>query len=358
MAIQLYGQFGGFGSFDIVSREIAWAMKRRRVACTIYGVGSMSPRYVQMPQLPISFNMGANVGIYVGYPDSATGWLRGHAHSVLVTVCEADPVPSEWVEFCNKTSMVVVPSQWCADVLAKCGVRVPIKVVPHGIPDSWVGDVSDEPRKLRRLLHVTGALSFPHRKGTSALILAFSRVAKDYPDLELHIKSPATGLDSIIDVLGSKIAHVGSTPVDMRMFYKQYDAIVQPSRGEGFGLVPLEARCLGIPVVVTADTGHGQHFVPGADTQVATGTFTSCLTQGNSVGCCPTVNARDIEVALRDLIENYDARRLATGAWAKKYARVNTWSHRLRPLIHDVASIECETRVALTPGEEAGVRGL
>jgi glycosyltransferase involved in cell wall biosynthesis len=39
--------------------------------------------------------------------------------------------------------------------------------------------------------------------------------------------------------------------------------VCQPSRGEGFGLIPLEALCSGVPIVATAVTGHSEYLHPG-----------------------------------------------------------------------------------------------
>ena len=45
----------------------------------------------------------------------------------------------------------------------------------------------------------------------------------------------------------------------MAKYYRQYHAVAAPSRGEGFGLVPLEARACGVPVLATTCTGHADH---------------------------------------------------------------------------------------------------
>ncbi len=40
---------------------------------------------------------------------------------------------------------------------------------------------------------------------------------------------------------------------------------VQPSRGEGFGLIPLQALCAGVPIVATTATGHSEYLQLAAE---------------------------------------------------------------------------------------------
>ena len=49
----------------------------------------------------------------------------------------------------------------------------------------------------------------------------------------------------------------------MAAIYQQYNLLCQPSRSEGFGLCPLEARASGVPVCATLCTGHGCHMENG-----------------------------------------------------------------------------------------------
>jgi glycosyltransferase involved in cell wall biosynthesis len=48
----------------------------------------------------------------------------------------------------------------------------------------------------------------------------------------------------------------------MNIIYQECHLVCQPSRGEGFGMVPLEARAAGVPVLMTTCTGHAEHAGP------------------------------------------------------------------------------------------------
>ena len=49
----------------------------------------------------------------------------------------------------------------------------------------------------------------------------------------------------------------------MRETYQQFHVVCQPSRAEGFGMVGLEARASGVPLVATMCTGHKDHVALG-----------------------------------------------------------------------------------------------
>lgn len=382
MSVQLYGQFDR-GSFATVSRAIARALKRATIDATIYAYGSYAPRYIDVP-FAVAMNSRADCGIFVGYPQEALGWLEGHNHRVLVTVCESSPVPYEWAEIANKMSLVAVPSKFCLDTFIKSGVKVPIIVAPHGVssslllahggsspgtganschaqtgvkPNDKTAGRDDASVATRvRLLHVSEAGSFPWRKGTAQLITAFRRVSKHFPNVELYIKSDSLQLDKVLR--GSdRIYPLHTHRPTMAGLYRAFDAVVQPSRGEGFGMVPLEARCLGVPAVLTETSGHLQHLAKGVDVVIPVGPMQYMKTQGNSIGNSPTVKVDDVEHALFTLLKNLDAHKARTQAWAHANAGKWTWNRVLSPLVRQVANLGGMSRL-YDLSEEHGQRGF
>lgn len=363
--LQLYGQFHDWCSFSTVSRGIARAFKRNFVSVGIYETGTMVPSYIDA-QFPIVVDSMASVGLAIAYPPRGIGWLEGHEFGVLASVCEANQIPMEWVTACAKADLITVPSEFCKAAFEYSGVRTPIVVVHHGVDErTFTGHIRTvaRPDTAIRLLHVSGAVSFPQRKGTPQLLIAFKNLLKDYPTLQLLLKMPnleqlRKGISSLdIDANVKILPNASFDPTTMRQLYESVDLVVQPSRGEGFGMCPLEARCAGTPVVLTNVTGHREHFAPGVDTEVETGRPELLKTQGNEIGSCPTVSVEAVEAALRIAIEDLPRRKALTRIWAQENTRKWTWPAVIKPLLNRLRKYTQVTR-AIHAGEDDSVRGF
>ncbi len=355
MSTQLYGQFD-YGSLSVVSRALAHTLKRHAIDATIYAHGALSPRYIDVP-FSVAMNSLADVGIFVGYAHDALGWLEGHSKKVLVTVCEASPVPREWIQSASKVDLVVVPSDFCKTAFVSSGLRTPIMVCPHGVSRDCLGAPSMGLCYSRtKLLHVTEAGSFPWRKGTAQLIQAFRRVQDRFTRAELYVKSKSLQLDKVLHP-GDRIYQIPTLASSMGELYQGFDAVVQPSRGEGFGMVPLEARCMGIPVALTATSGHLQHLVPDVDVVIPVGPATQADTQGNSVGLLPTVSVDAVEEALVKLLGDLVGHRRRTVDWARDNANKWLWPKMFGQLAAWVRRNGGESR-EYALDEETGVRGF
>ena len=69
-------------------------------------------------------------------------------------------------------------------------------------------------------------------------------------------------------------------------------------------MVPLEARALGIPVMLTDSSGHLEHFQGARDVCIWTGPSAPIAVNGIPSGMAPTVAVEDIEEALCDWPKN------------------------------------------------------
>lgn len=365
-AIQVYGSFTGYGSFANISRAIVRAIQHAKLPVTIYDTSDFSPKYDDV-SASIGMNNHAPVGVFVGYPPMAVGWLHGHKYTVLVTVCESNRIPTEWVAICRSMKLTVVPSTFCLGAFQDSGVK-DVKIIPHGVDDAILltkkikaGKIESRGESKVRLLHVSSALSFPARKGTSPLLLAFRRVVKDRPDLHLYLKIPKVQkFAEAIEQLGleKQVSFLPDEPIApsrMGNFLRLFDAVVQPSRGEGFGIVGLEARCAGVPVIITNDTGHSEHFMKDADIPVKTGPWTPMETQGNAMGMAPTVPVEAVEEALEDFLIERPRHKQRTEKWALEHGAEWTWRRVLASLIAEIKPHAMAPRLHKL-GE--GLRGL
>lgn len=158
---------------------------------------------------------------------------------------------------------VMTPSRWACDVLEKFFPRV--VTVPHGI-SSRFGPRKIKKRDVYTVLHLSSTRQ--GRKGTKELIQAWKMV--DLKNAELLISVPSESVYLMLDLiedLGAQNVRATNrlnfSASEMASLYSSVHLVCQPSRGEGFGFVPLEARACGTPVAITGVTGHSEHVVPG-----------------------------------------------------------------------------------------------
>jgi glycosyltransferase involved in cell wall biosynthesis len=345
--IQVFGQFGNYHSFAYVAREYCRALRAHGVPFMIWATDkATSPQYLDAPWAN-GMSDDLPTALCVDYPTPGEQHLRGYGQKILVTVCESDRIPKDWVLACNQMDLIIVPSRFCAQAFFESGVTVPISIVPHGISpvflEQWFPHQS---RATINLLHVSGTTTFHKRKGTGILLHAFSRILKDFPSIKLTLKTPKrSGLLELIryfnlgDFVSIDDDPLGLGPREMTRYLSKFDAVVQPSRGEGWGLVPLEARCLGIPVALTNVTGHADHFSKDCDILIETGPPERLETQGNSIGKCPTLSLENLESALRDLVGNLGLHTYRTQAWAMENREKWLWINVLSPGVRAIRRV-------------------
>jgi glycosyltransferase involved in cell wall biosynthesis len=166
---------------------------------------------------------------------------------------------------------VLVPAEYCRRVIRNSGVRLPIAVVGHGVDHLGVTPqpADDGPRPPvssaapYTFLHVSGGSP---RKGIEELISAYCMAFSRHDPVLLVIKTYENP-DNIIDewiyrVTGRlplapavQIISEDITHLEMELLYRLADAVVLPSRGEGYNLPAAEAMARGRPVITTRHSG-------------------------------------------------------------------------------------------------------
>ena len=182
-------------------------------------------------------------------------------------VVESDGLGETALEIANRMEFLCVPSTWSARMAVRAGVRVPVYVVPHGVPRCFSGPPR-EPRHpgiagLRRMKAEKGLrLVFfnmfhsSYRKGADLVKKIMERVQARHPEVKLLIKRHPGLEDPYLGEL-RKVGHVEFAewlpPEDLRDLYDSCDACLVMSRGGGFELVAVEAGCRGVPTLVPED---------------------------------------------------------------------------------------------------------
>jgi len=128
-----------------------------------------------------------------------------------------------------------------------------ITVIPFGIDTNIikVKNYSNSGEKVS--IVYSGALIY--RKGVHYLLIAFSKIIKQHPNVELHIYGDGPQkqyLKQLASYLGisNKVFFHGLLPRQKLLNeYSKHDIYVHPSLSESFGVAVLEAMAAGLPVV-------------------------------------------------------------------------------------------------------------
>ena len=179
---------------------------------------------------------------------------------------EESLIPRETIERLNHGfDGVLAPTHFVADALLRSGLRIPVDVVGLA-PDltAFCGLGRTMPDGVARFLHVSSG--FP-RKGVDVLLRAYATAFRAADPVELVIKTFPNPHNQVAVFLGRlreavpDLARVRLIEADLPQaamldLYRQADAMVLPSRGEGFNLPAAEAMAAGVPVIVSEIGGH------------------------------------------------------------------------------------------------------
>lgn len=207
----------------------------------------------------VTLNTKASVNVHMGTPNSCKSWWQGQ-HKVLFTMWETDELPLGFIRWLPLYDQILVPCKHNLDLFSKHHPNV--KYVPLGVDTDFWKPMPDPTRETFRF---QGGGSLWRRKGLDTLVKAFNLL--NLPDVELHIKAAPHARDTPDEPLGDKIVlHRNWMSLEeQRNWYNQANVFVAPSRGEGFGLMPLQAIAMGIPTIVSDSTGQAQfaHLATG-----------------------------------------------------------------------------------------------
>ena len=340
MLIQFYGQFGGQNSNAIVSRGLACALQRSGLDVQIYDPDGVYNGLWE--DIPTGISPSAEIGLYVGYPPHAIQYLTGHPIRVGCFISESSILPADWSAIAASCDLVCVPSRWNAMAFIQGGVSPKkLMVVPHGLSPVWAKQVRRErPSGPFSFLHIAGAAGFRERKGTLKLIKAFGQLGREMNnDLSLMLRCGMTDPNLVSAIKKTEVPDIfilsEEEPVEpsaMRKFLcRDWDALVLPSRGEAFGLCALEARSVGLPVILTHCSGHAQH-AESWDTVIEHGTNRPCSVNGIPGGAAPSVTTSAIYDALLEFIQNRHSRWLWAQQGANNYYDKHSWGKAARDL--------------------------
>jgi glycosyltransferase involved in cell wall biosynthesis len=280
---RIYGRKNGNGSLAAVTRGFERALSKAGILAGVYGFdtdGALSDEDASTD------GADAKHGVF-------TGWLGGvgkmfeigrHEEHWVMIAPNSDQLPRDFVAEMKRHQEqhkihLMAPSAWASKqvkfFLGEC------LTVPHGVMPEFMP--RPEAAEEVRALYQAGTFRVAHfsssdrqRKGTLELLQAWSRLNQegklagarllcvlDYAARQALREALAEGEVPGWNEVSSKITlsdRADLNPEQMAMTLRLSHLVCQPSRGEAFGLIPLEALCCGTPVAATRCTGHSEYL--------------------------------------------------------------------------------------------------
>jgi glycosyltransferase involved in cell wall biosynthesis len=283
-AYQIQGPFDSSDSLSVVNRELVRALRDEKVNVSLYSTDGPSvydpaPAFLRShPDIERIWRKSEEarhpeIVLRNLYPPRARD-LRGVVRGLTNFAFEESGFPAEAVAEINRNlDVVLVTSRFVAKTLRDNGVRAPIAVVGNG-----ADHILRVARKQRtwdlppgfRFLHVSSAFA---RKGVDVLLEAWARAFSDADKVCLVVKTSPHPLNEVSDLIADlDRRHPTYAPIavidedlglsELAALYDACDALVAPSRGEGFGLPLAEAMLLEKPVITTAYGGQSDFCTP------------------------------------------------------------------------------------------------
>lgn len=317
MSVAVYGPQQGYSSFEVVTRGLIEGARAN--GCL---AGAVDPDAVSAWSEPADLYeaLQAPVAICAG-PYATANWIKtigSHASVYVMVAPNSTWVPAAFWDV--HVSGILTPSQWGQEVLLDAApYDVDIKVVPHGLLHGHGRPSHSVMTSIKRderftILHLAG--SSLERKGTYELLRAFSTWRNRGDSLLAMVVNPIEWkkLNEEVEAMGlsknvAVATRLNASPPVMARLYASSHLVCQPSRAEGFGLVPLEALAAGTPVAITLSTGHLQYALEdGAPIDGVLGIETGpdAEVRYDPGGLAPSVEPDAIQAALEDAFSFHD----------------------------------------------------
>ena len=172
-----------------------------------------------------------------------------HAFSFLMESSPTKQKVYAWIErvLQKVTDVIICVSQYELDKAARFGIeRKRMKLIYNGIhhKDEAPKSAGAEP------IHLLFVGRLDYQKGFDVLLKAYAKVNRN--DLKLTVVGSAVNEDSVECPPMDSVEYLPwVTPSEVQALYQKADALIVPSRWEGFAMVPLEGMAMGLPVIAS-----------------------------------------------------------------------------------------------------------
>jgi glycosyltransferase involved in cell wall biosynthesis len=264
---------------------------------TRYGYGRHTRGFVDNAPKTVKFDPKASVNLWMCVPWMNKGWFKGQ-YRACFTMYETDKLPRRFEQYLPLYDLIVVPCEHNLELFSKYHKNV-VKV-QEGV-DSTLFKPTDTPRLERFQFRAGGSLWL--RKGLDVVVEAFLRLS--LPDADLRIKAAPHAHDTPYFSPGPNIYldRQWMTEAEQVEWFAQADCFVAASRGEGWGLMPLQTMAMGIPTILSLSTGHLEF------SDLATGTVTCGKSPSTLCGQWDEPNVDDLAEQMLDHYRNWQAKK-------------------------------------------------
>ena len=233
----------------------------------------------------------------------------GHYNIGITAAIETTHSPLDWVHGCNRMDLIIVPSEHSkkslvdtiyneqdknsGQLIAQHKIQKPVEILFEGFDEMdfgtedvvniteldsikedfaflfvghWLRGDLGEDRKNVGMMIKTFAMAFKNEKVKPALVLKTSSAGFSVMDRETTIKKIKEVLGKDYKSVPIYLLHGDLTPSEMNGLYehKKVKAMLNFTKGEGFGRPLLEFSLTGKPVIVSNWSGHIDFLKQGA----------------------------------------------------------------------------------------------
>lgn len=250
--------------------------------------------------------------IYFGQPskDWRNFWERDHEKVYgLFTMFESSVLPPYWVDNINSHfDFVIVPSTWCRDIFLENGITKPVFVVPLGIDPHLFPELERSSRDVFTIiwqgLYLTDRKGFGMvEKALRELNLSKVRLIDKTAPFSLKYRSRWEFMDlNFYPEFKTWSICRKMNQAEILMLLREADLSVNPTSGEGFGLIPIEHMATGLPTIVSDSSGCKDYVNPNYNIPI------ECTEQpswfGKELGTMERPSFEDLKAKIKYAYEN------------------------------------------------------
>ena len=263
------------------------------------GYGKMVQGLRQALSKHVTFDDLAEHTVFALKPNMIKGWQKKQVPHLL-TMWETNWLPPEFSMYLNEFRTVLVPSLHNWELFSEYHDNV--RVIPLAVDRTIWHPQPHKPNKKFKLL--CGGSEW-YRKGLDVVLEVFNKL--QLPDAELHIKivPPHLSAPKNLEYPNVIIHREWMTVEEERDLVLSADAFISISRGEGFGLMPLQSISAGIPTILSDAHGH-REFSDLATHRIPTTLVPTTKGSWQNVGDWDEPDQEATAEAIKDIYNNRD----------------------------------------------------